>query len=106
MYYYNKITEEYPRYTGDLELLGWVQGEPFPDGWVEVTDTDRPLCESDETVEIANPVQDSEGIWKAAWTTRKLTDEEKQSNRVALIRLKVSNGQSLTADEAALLVAD
>lgn len=39
MIFYNTETKEYPRYQGDLELLGWNAGEPLPENWVQVEDT-------------------------------------------------------------------
>jgi hypothetical protein len=36
MLFYNTKTQEYPRYVGDLQLLGWNIGEPLPENWVEV----------------------------------------------------------------------
>jgi hypothetical protein len=75
MLYLNIETNEYPRYTGDLELLGWKLGEDLPSNWVQVIQEPTPTVEEDETYFLEFP-QLIDGIWKAVWTIRKLTPEE------------------------------
>jgi hypothetical protein len=73
--YLNINTKEYPRYNGDLELLGWSEGNPLPEGWVQVVETDIPTFENDETFNEAEP-QEVNGVWMRTWNVRKLTEEE------------------------------
>lgn len=40
MLFYNIQTQEYPRYQGDLQLLGWEVGNLLPENWVEVENND------------------------------------------------------------------
>lgn len=104
MYYYNTETDEYPRYQGDLELLGWVFGTPLPEGWVEVNDTEQPVPSSTEIVEIGHPVETSAGSWEMAWVVRELTAEELLERRLYGIRDRVFKRELITQEEADLLV--
>jgi hypothetical protein len=71
----NVNTSEYPRFVGDLELLGWQNGEPLPEGWVEVIQDPIPEIENTQTY-IENLPQLIDGVWKITWTVRDLTEEE------------------------------
>jgi hypothetical protein len=73
--YLNINTKEYPRYNGDLELLGWSVGEPLPEGWVTVVETHIPSVANDEAFTEAEP-QEVDGVWTRIWSIRKLTEEE------------------------------
>jgi hypothetical protein len=75
MLYLNTETNEYPRYVGDLELLGWKLGEELPLNWVEVIQDPTPHITENETYYLEFP-QLIDGIWKAVWTIRNLTPEE------------------------------
>jgi hypothetical protein len=104
MHFYNTETQEYPRYQGDLELLGWTLGASLPENWVEVTETPVPELSWDETLEYGEPTQTSEGDWETNWVVRKLTEEELLERQKTRVRNKVLAFQSLTEEEAALLV--
>jgi hypothetical protein len=73
--YLNTKTQEYPRYDGDLENLGWSLGQPLPENWVEVAYTDPPTVDTNTTYEIQFP-QLINGIWTITWITRPLTANE------------------------------
>jgi hypothetical protein len=104
MHFYNTETQEYPRYQGDLELLGWVFGTPLPENWVEVAETPTPEFSWDETLEYGEPTQTPDGNWETNWVVRKLTQEELLERQKTRVRNKVLALQSLTEEEAALLV--
>lgn len=75
MPYLNINTNDYPRYDGDLELLGWKLGDPLPEDWVEVIQDPTPVVAEDEIYVIQVP-QLVNGVWKATWLIRKMTAEE------------------------------
>ena len=93
--YLNINTKEYPRYNGDLELLGWSEGNPLPEGWVQVTETELPTVESNETFSEAEP-QEVNGVWTRTWNIRKLTEEE--------LAAKLALEEKLLAEEDLLAV--
>lgn len=95
--YLNINTKEYPRYQGDLELLGWSVGEPLPEGWVTVVETDIPLIASDETFAETEP-QIVDGVWTRQWAVRKLTEEE--------LAARLALEKSLLAEEDLLAVEE
>lgn len=76
MIYLNTQTQEYPRHDGDLELLGWVVGQPLPENWVEVVYTEAPTVAEGQTPVQLFPVE-VDGVWTITWLVRDLTDEEK-----------------------------
>ena len=76
-YYYNTKTKEYPRHDGDLELLGWKVGEPLPNDWVQVLETESPsVLETELAYEILPKLID--GVWTRQWATKTLTREEQE----------------------------
>jgi hypothetical protein len=81
--YYNTVTNEYPRYQGDLELLGWKVGEPLPENWVEVVFVDMPQLLENQTVEQLLPAQDAEGVWHMQWSEPWLLTQEEVDARAA-----------------------
>lgn len=104
MPYLNTATGEYPRFDGDLELLGWQQGTPLPASWVSVEIDPYPEIFDGQTAETTDPQQDAAGTWRVTWTVRNLTEDELLEMRRNEIRSKVAAEIPLTADEAALLV--
>lgn len=74
--YLNTVTNEYPRFDGDLELLGWTVGEPLPENWVKVEYVDPPVVGVDETYQITEPTLHEDGVWRIGWTVRAMTPEE------------------------------
>jgi hypothetical protein len=42
MLFINEKTNEYPRFQGDIELLGWTLGSPLPKNWAEVQEAAYP----------------------------------------------------------------
>jgi len=80
MKFFNTVTNEYPRYQGDLELLGWQLGQPLPENWVEVVYTDMPeITENKKVYEILP--QNIDGIWTQSWQVDDLTAEEIEQNK-------------------------
>lgn len=72
----NTETKEYPRFQGDLELLGWVAGQSLPENWVEVQAVPFPtnIPANHKTVE-AEPVEIN-GIWTQVFDVVPMTAEE------------------------------
>jgi hypothetical protein len=68
---------EYPRHIGDVQLVipGWKTGDPLPDGWQAVVETDPPYA-SEYEVLYESPPQEVDGVITQVWTVRDLTDEE------------------------------
>ncbi len=77
-FFYNTETKEYPRYAGDLFLLGWSQGSPLPEGWVEVFVEDEPTVDYGHNFRLLPPELDDSGHWVARYTTWEMTDAEKE----------------------------
>jgi hypothetical protein len=102
--YLNTLTNEYPRHDGDLELLGWVPGEPLLSYWVEVEYVKPPTLLPGQTYEQIPPAQDPDGIWRMKWAVRDLTADEKLEIVRIAVRDKVGRGETITAAEAKLLV--
>lgn len=75
MLFYNIETQEYPRYQGDLELLGWEVGNPLPENWVEVENND-PVYDSttQKFIELLPEVID--GKYKRKYQVQDLSAEE------------------------------
>jgi hypothetical protein len=72
----NKITKEYPRFIGDLQLLHPnVTLDNLPDDWALVEETSMPETQSGKGVFEAKP-KEINGVWKQQWATRDLTTEE------------------------------
>lgn len=68
---------DYPRFLGDLwlEHPDYKEGEPLPDGWVQVEYTPRPEVDEDsKAVEIEPVLQD--GVLYQAWEIQPLTEYE------------------------------
>lgn len=103
MAYLNTATSEYPRHIGDLMLLGWSEGEPLPEGWVEVFETPAPVAEAGWVVYENTPKKTKDG-YVQDWATRELTPAEVFNRRKMIAVSKVARGIGLDADEAALLV--
>jgi hypothetical protein len=80
-HYYNVQTNDYPRYQGDLELLGWTVGEPLPENWVEVIEVSAPEFDNEnETLELSLP-KNIDSQWHQQIVVRPLTVEEKERKR-------------------------
>jgi hypothetical protein len=79
MIFYNVETKEYPRYQGDLELLGWKVGEELPTNWVKVLD-ERPLVnEPFEYLEEATLPEYRDGKYFRKYQVICLTQEQIQA---------------------------
>lgn len=75
MLFYNTETKEYPRYSADLEELGWISGQPLPENWVEVEDNSPILDETNQTfTELFPELVDGKYIRK--YQVRDLSPEE------------------------------
>jgi hypothetical protein len=101
--YLNIITGEYPRYDGDLELLGWNVGEPLPEYWVPVEYVEPLQVTATQVVEEIHPIQNAEGSWITAWSIRELNEQELKQRKIRIIKNKVSRNMLLTIEEAMLL---
>lgn len=44
MVYFIDPANEYPRHIGDLELTGWREGDPYPEGWQVVEPGEPPVA--------------------------------------------------------------
>lgn len=83
MKFYNTLTNEYPRYQGDLELLGWTLGNPLPENWVEVMSTNMPEITQNKKISETLP-QNIDGVWTQSWQICDMATEDiEQANRVA-----------------------
>lgn len=78
MRFYNIITNEYPRYQGDLELLGWSLGDPLPENWVVVFDSNIPEVPENKKVYEGLP-QKIDGVWVQFWQIGDLDIEASNS---------------------------
>lgn len=103
--YLNIETNEYPRFAGDLELLGWEQGTPLPENWVQVEATDAPEHSATEVVYENAPIKVGD-VWKQSWSVRNLSDEELVQIAKNTVRNKVLREEPLTQEEANLLVTE
>jgi len=101
--YLNTQTNEYPLSAGDLELLGWEQGTPLPENWVEVERVNAPEHSATEIVYENNPIKVGD-VWKQSWGVRTLSDEELLQIAKNRVRNKVIIEESITQEEANLLV--
>lgn len=76
MLFMNTVTGDYPRHIGDLEQLGWSQGEPLPEGFVQVEYASAiPERGVDEIIEETEP-QLVDGVYKQTFIVRPMTAEE------------------------------
>lgn len=76
MMFINKITKEYPRYIGDIQLLHPdATLDNLPNDWVLVEETLRPENQDGKAIYESAP-QEINGVWKQQWEIRDLTDEE------------------------------
>lgn len=75
--YLNPETREYPRYTGDIQLIksGWEPTDKLPKPWVEVIVVEPPAVADDETAYEVYP-EEINGQWQMKWAVRKLNDDE------------------------------
>jgi hypothetical protein len=103
--YLNTQTNEYPLFAGDLELLGWKQGTPLPENWVEVERTDVPEHSATEVAYENSPTKVGD-IWKQSWGIRTLSNEELEQIVKNNVRNKVIREEPLTQEEANLLVTE
>jgi len=73
--YLNTQTHEYPRYAGDLNLLGWVVGQSLPENWEEVEETPMPETLDSEVAYEIEPKKVN-NKWVQQWAIRDLTEQE------------------------------
>jgi hypothetical protein len=72
----NKITKEYPRFIGDLQLLyPDATLDNVPDDWALVEESPMPEYQSGKGIFETEP-QQINGVWKQQWLVRDLTTEE------------------------------
>jgi hypothetical protein len=89
MSYLNVVTGEFPRFDGDLELLGWTVGQELPENWVKVIQDPMPEITDGQTYEVNKPKL-IEGVWKVTWNVRNLTQKEIESisnNKLEMLNL-------------------
>lgn len=79
-FYYNISTKEYPRYTGDIQLIkpDFNVGDPLPENWVIVNQEELPAYNNFQKVIINEPVN-IDGIWVSGWSIVDMTEEEKHN---------------------------
>ena len=75
MPYLNTLTNEYPRYQGDLELLGWEEGQPLPENWVVVAEMPTPTTTYTQCF-FELPPKEVNGVYIQQFDVRDLTPEE------------------------------
>lgn len=76
MLFLNTKTNEYPRYQGDLELLGWIYGEPLPTDWVEVVSVEPPIEVPKNSKVVEQTPIEIEGGWTQVFKIEPMTAEE------------------------------
>ncbi len=80
----NKITKEYPRFIGDLQLLyPDATLDNVPDDWALVEESPMPEYQSGEGIFETEP-QQINGVWKQQWLVRDLTTEEITKTRTVI----------------------
>lgn len=82
---------QYPRHYGDIqnENPGWSLGDPLPDGWAEVSLTERPLPELNKIIYEDYP-ELINGSYYQKWIVRDMTDAEiNRQNAPVTIREKL-----------------
>jgi hypothetical protein len=74
---YMSPSGEYPRYPGDIQIVSpeWSFGDPLPDGWIFVNETNPPELEPGQTYEAGDP-EEVNGEWFHTWIVRNLTEFE------------------------------
>lgn len=68
---------EYPTFYGEIQLQnpGWKFGDPLPEGWQEVVETDPPSVSENQKAYEEFPVE-IDGVMTQKWAIRDMTDEE------------------------------
>jgi hypothetical protein len=96
---------QYPRFIGDLKLEypDYQEGDSLPEGWKVVEPVEWPELAEDERIVELFPVEE-DGKYYQNFTKRKVTQEELDAIKLSEIRHKVSRGEYITEEEAALLV--
>lgn len=103
MLFYNIETKEFPRYIGDLEILGWKKGEPLPQNWVEVVpDEETTFDQSTQIIDMGTVINEN-GVWKQKKAVRDMTNEEIIRFKIEDILFKKSVGIEITEEESILL---
>jgi len=74
---YISPNNEYPRYPGDIQIVspGWEVGDPLPEGWIFVNETNPPELAAGQTFEAGEP-EEINGEWFHTWIVRDLTEAE------------------------------
>jgi len=74
---YISAENEYPRHAGDIQLVApqWIVGEPLPDGWVKVEESERPAAGTDKVTVEGTPSK-VDGVMTQQWIVRDLTQAE------------------------------
>lgn len=103
MAYLKISTNEYPLYSGDLELLGWKLGEPLPEDFAEVIETPYPNVENGFVAEEISPVLNENNEWVQTWIIREQTEQEKSLIQYRAILLKVLHLEILNEEDIAFL---
>ena len=76
--YLNTETGEYPRHSGDIQLLypDWRVGDALPEPWVEVEETIFPELSDEEVADEIAPTKVG-AKWVRTWSIRPITEYEK-----------------------------
>ena len=102
----NITTGDYPRHIGDIQLAHpeWDGNvNKLPDGWVGVTETQRPTAIDGQVVLEGTP-ELVNGEYRQIWVLRDMAEAEIADRELFRVRKKVQLGEPLTEAEAALLV--
>jgi hypothetical protein len=81
-FYFNTLTEE-AGFQGDLQILGWEEGLPLPENWVQVSYGEQPILNDNQYFLLDKP-QIIDGEWIANFTVYTLTEEQMAKMQEAL----------------------
>lgn len=102
---YISPTNEYPRHIGDIKIEhpDYKDGEPLPDGWIHVEESEYPDFVAGKAIFELEP-KEIDGKYYQSFSYRDLTLDEVDAIALSLVKNKVAYGQPLTEAEATLLV--
>ena len=74
---YISPNNEYPRHAGDIMLSSpkWKAGDPLPEGWSHVTESERPETGVNQIAYEDFPIE-VDGVMTQNWVVRDMTAKE------------------------------